>query len=94
MDASTTLTITQAILDWILFGFLLAWMVTFAVLALRVKPPNALKSTELPTPARSFPVATASMSLHMLTTQPVAVAIGKASHGTSGEMDAVPSLNL
>gem|GEM_PF-4412386 len=35
--ASTTLTITQAILDWALFGFLLAWMVTFAVLALRSK---------------------------------------------------------
>ncbi|HCF85286.1 MAG TPA: hypothetical protein DEV72_08795 [Ktedonobacter sp.] len=85
MDASTTLTITQAILDWALFGFLLAWMVTFAVLALRVNPTGALKLEELPTPARSFPVTTASMSLHMLTTQPVPVV----SHGTSGEMDPV-----
>jgi hypothetical protein len=85
MDASTTLTITQMILEWALFGFLLAWLVIFAVLALHVNPTGALKSEELLTPARSFPVTTASMSLHMLTTQPVPVV----SHGTSGEMDPV-----
>ena len=89
MDASTTLTITQAILDWSLFGFLLAWMVTFAVLALRVKPFRALKSAELPTPARSFPVATAPMSLHVIATQPVPTEVVKR-HDTSGEMNPVP----
>ncbi|TMD62006.1 MAG: hypothetical protein E6I91_16895 [Chloroflexi bacterium] len=93
MDASTTLTITQAILDWALLGFLLAWMVTFAVLALRANPTHTMKSEELPTPARSFPAATAPASQHVIathTTQPMPVQVGQVSHGTSGEMGTVP----
>jgi len=92
MDASTTLTITQAILDWALLGFLLAWMVTFAVLALRATPTNTIKSEELPTPARSFPIAAAPTSLHVIavqTTQPIPVQVGQVRHDTSGEMDPV-----
>lgn len=89
MDASTTLTIIQAIWDWTLLGFLLAWMVTFAVLALRATP---TRSEELPTPARSFPIAVAPTSLHMIaaqTTQPIPVQVGQVRHDTSGEMDPV-----
>ncbi len=78
------------ILEWALFGFLLAWLVTFAVLALHVNSAGALESEELRTPARSFPVAPASMALHMIATQPVPVAIGKVTHNASEEMGTVP----
>jgi hypothetical protein len=94
MDASTTLTTTQAIFDWTLLGFLLAWMITFAILALRVNPMNTMKSEELPTPARSFPVTTAPTSLHVIathTTQPIPVQVGQVSHDASGEMGTVPN---
>ncbi len=93
MDASTTLTITQAILDWALLGFLLAWMVTFALLALRATPTNIMKSEGSSTPARSFPTATAPTSLHVIatqTTQPIPVQVGQVRQDTSGEMDPVP----
>ncbi len=86
MDVSTTLAITQTVLAWTLLGFLLAWMVTFAVLALRANPTSTIKLEELPTPARSFPVTTASTSLHVKATQPVA---SKENHDNSGEMDTV-----
>ena len=92
MDTPTTLTITQTILDWTLLGFLLAWMVTFAVLALLATPTNTTKSEELPTPARSFPIAAAPMSLHVIaaqSTQPIAVQVRQVRHDTSGEMDPV-----
>lgn len=93
MNASTTLTITQAILDWALLGFLLAWMITFAVLALRVNPTNTMNSDELPTPARSFPAASAPTSLHVIathTTQPIPVQLRQVRHDTSGGMGKVP----
>ncbi|TME59602.1 MAG: hypothetical protein E6I59_16055 [Chloroflexi bacterium] len=48
MDVPTTLTITQAILDWTLLGFLLAWMVTFAVLALRATVIAAQSTQPIP----------------------------------------------
>ena len=91
MDASTTLAITQTVLAWTLLGFLLAWMVTFAVLALRANPTSTIKlmDEELPTPARSFPVTTASTSLHVIATQPVAVPFSQGNHDNSGEMDTV-----
>ena len=54
MDVPTTLTITQAILDWTLLGFLLAWMVTFAVLALRATPMNTMKSERGPQETYAF----------------------------------------
>ncbi len=33
MDTAASMTLTQSLLFWILLGFLLIWMVTFAVLA-------------------------------------------------------------
>lgn len=89
MDASTTIAITQTVLDWTLLGFLLAWMVTFAVLALRTNPTSTIKAEELPTPAYSFPVTTAPTPLHMIATQPAALPVGKRSHDSSGEIDTV-----
>ena len=89
MDVSTTLAMTQTALDWTLLGFLLAWMVTFAVLALRANPTNTVNAEELPTPAHSFPVTNAPTSLHVIATQPDTFPVGKRSHDTAGEMDTV-----
>ena len=89
MDISTTLAITQTVLDWTLLGFLLAWMATFAVLALRANPTSTVNSEELPTPAYSFPVTTAPTPLHVVATQPTAFPVGKRSHDTSGEVETV-----
>ena len=89
MDAYTAIAITQTVLDWTLFGVLLAWMVTFAVLALHANPTSTINAEELPTPAYSFPVTTAPTSLHVVATQPAAFPVGKRSHDTSGEMDTV-----
>lgn len=89
MDASTSLIITQTILDWTLLGLLLAWMITFTVLALRANPTNLINSDELPTPVHSFPIVTAPSSLHVIAAHPahpVAVPIGNGSLGTSGEI--------
>ncbi len=38
MDIPTTLTSTQLLLIWMLIGFLLAWMIVFAMLALKPEP--------------------------------------------------------
>ena len=92
MDASITLTITQTFIVWTLLGLLLAWMVTFAVLALRANPTVTIKSEELPTPVNSFPAITIpnSTSLNMRITQPVAVPVGKKNHDNSDEVGTVP----
>ena len=90
MDASTTLTITRTILDWTLLGLLLAWMITFTVLALRTNPTKPINAEELPTPAHSFPIITVQTSLHVKAAQPAAVTVVKGSHDTSGEMGKVP----
>jgi hypothetical protein len=90
MDASVTLTITPAILDWTLFGLLVAWMITFTVLALRANPTKPINSDELPTPAHSFPIVTVHTSLHVIAAQPAAVSVVKGSHDNSGEMGKVP----
>ena len=82
MDASTSLQITQAILAWILLGLLLAWMITFTVLALRANPTNLINSDELPTPVHSFPIVTAPSSLHVITAQPSHPAYTDFSHSS------------
>ena len=92
MDVSTTLTIAQSFMVWTLLGLLLAWMVTFAVLALRTNPTVTIKAEELPTPANSFPAIAVPKStlLRVRATQPVAVPVGKGSHDNSGDMGRVP----
>ena len=92
MDASTTLTITQTFIDLTLLGLLLAWMVTFAVLALHTNPTITIMSEELPTPANSFPatIVPKSTLLHVRATQPVAEPVGKGSHDNHGDIGRVP----
>ena len=86
MDVSTT----QMLLVWTLLGFLLAWMVTFAVLALRSKSPNMVRLEDLPTPAETFPAVSAAMAPHMPVSQPAQVGTNR--HDTSGEMKPVTAI--
>ncbi|MEO9059206.1 MAG: hypothetical protein ACR2H5_12130 [Ktedonobacteraceae bacterium] len=81
----------QTVIIWVLLGFLLAWMVIFAVLALRSNPQNAEWSNELPTPANTFPVTHAHtpMTLHMIATQQMPAQLTQSSQDT-GEMSTFP----
>ncbi len=66
MDISTAIATTQFVLVSTLLGFLVIWMVTFAVLALypnRTKHKNS-QLEELPTPARPLPAISAPRMMH------------------------------
>ena len=75
MDAP--LTTTQVILIAALLGFLLAWMVIFAVLALRPNTSDVLNSGELTDSFNSLPVNHASTMLHIIVPIPVQGAAGR-----------------
>ena len=77
MDAP--LTTTQVILIAALLGFLLAWMVTFAVLALRSNTSDELNLGELTDSFNSLPVNHASTMLHMIV--PIPSAAGRQDTG-------------
>lgn len=92
MDATTTLTATHVLLTGTLIGFLLAWMVTFAVLALRSHPTDAMQSEESTTFTNSLPVTSAPTPMHVIvlpTTPPPLVRATTDERGNTGEMEAV-----
>jgi hypothetical protein len=92
MDATTTLTATHVLLTGTLIGFLLAWMVTFAVLALRSHPTDAMQSEESTSFTNSLPVTSAPTSMHVIvlpTTPPPPIQSAIGEHGNSGEMEVV-----
>lgn len=92
MDATTTLTATHVLLTGTLIGFLLAWMVTFAVLALRSHPTDAMQSEESTTFTNSLPVTSAPTPMHVIvlpTTPPPPVRSTTDERGNTGEMEAV-----
>ena len=84
----TSLTTTQVILIWALLGFLLAWMITFGVLAFRSNTPDPFKPEDLPNLPNPSSVNTASTMLHMIVTQPIPVQNGIDRQDT-GEMEKV-----
>ena len=55
MDPSTNFALTQLIIVWTLLGFLLTWMVVFAVLALRSHARETLAQEDVPAPSRPLP---------------------------------------
>lgn len=71
MAASITQIPNQTIMISILFGFLIAWMVTFAVLAFRSEAHQSVLLDDLPTPADSFPAIHAAMPLHAVAPSPL-----------------------
>ena len=92
MDASTTLTATQVILVCMLLGFLLAWMITFAVLAFRSYATDADMPEGLTSPTHSNPVTSAPTMLQVIASQPVSVEAEFKRHDTSGEMETVSAI--
>ncbi len=92
MDATTTLTATQVLLTCALLGFLLAWMVIFAVLAFRPHPTDAMQSEESSLLTHSLSVTSAPLSLHVMAipqTPPLPVTAVIDEHDNTGEMEII-----
>ena len=79
----------QTLIIWVLLGLLMAWMVTFAVLAFRSEPKKSAMLDDLPTPANSFPIVHAPMTLHVVAPPQLPAPLASGSHDT-GEMGRVP----
>ncbi len=89
MEVSMVQISNQGIIIWVLLGFLIAWMVTFAVLAFRSEPQQSVTPDELPTPANSFPAVHAPMTLHVIAPPHLPATFASGSHDT-GEMGRIP----
>ena len=94
MDAAVPILSTQALLLWTLLGFLVIWMLLFAVLAFRLEPKKQGEES-IPVPARDSqaphtpPIAvapTAPAMLHMITAQPVVAQIAAATYDSSDDV--------
>lgn len=66
MDVAIVMTATQQVLTWILLGLLLAWMLTFMLLALRPDGKQGVRQQDLVESTGSLPAA---VPLHVLATQ-------------------------
>jgi len=86
MDGSTSVMIAQTILIWTLLGFLLAWLITFAVLALR---PDTGKSSDLPKLSRVHSITSTSATRQVRYPQPVSTP-NAIDRQDTGEMEAIP----
>ncbi len=78
--------LTQTILICTLLGFLLTWMITFAVLAIR---PFSIKRTlleDLPTPSGALPAISTQAKLSLVSTQPRLPAVSAVNHEASRDM--------
>lgn len=70
MDPSTNFSLTQLIIVWTLLGFLLIWMVIFAVLAIRIRPREIFPQEDVPAPSQPFSrISSIIPKLHMVTSQ-------------------------
>ena len=87
LTMNAPLTTTQVILIAALLGFLLAWIVTFAVLALRSNTSDVLNSGEQTDSIDSLPVNHASTMLHMIV--PLQGAAGRQDTGEMKEITVV-----
>jgi len=86
MDMSAITTQTQLFLLWILSGFLLIWMITFTLLALRPEREKGVESAMHAMPTHSVPIPAAAAVLHVVATQPSQ--LGAISHESTGDIGA------
>jgi len=89
MDGSTSVMIAQTILIWTLLGFLLAWLITFAVLALRPDTTDTGKSSDLPKLSRVHSITSTSATRQVRYPQPVSTP-NAIDRQDTGEMEAIP----
>ena len=75
MDASTNFSLIQLILVWTLLGFLLIWMVVFAVLAFRSHSRETLALEDVPARPRVRPVISMFPKPHRVTSSPFPSAV-------------------
>ncbi|HLG64112.1 MAG TPA: hypothetical protein VKY19_19365 [Ktedonosporobacter sp.] len=91
MDVSTTIAHAQfLIFTWTLFGFLLAWLCTFAWLALR---PDTQKKAELEDssfPSHSLPNTAVPAVLHMIAKQPLQAQTSALEHESTSDIGKAP----
>lgn len=76
MDGLLSFTPTQLVLVGILLGFLLIWMITFAILALRSGDKMSLE--DLPTPTGPHPALPLQNPLQVIASPPFEAPIGAA----------------
>jgi hypothetical protein len=76
MDGSLSFTPTQLALVGILLGFLLIWMITFAILALRSGDKISLE--DLPTPSEPHPAISLQNPLQVIVSSPLEAPVGAA----------------
>jgi hypothetical protein len=88
MDASTTLANTQALVIWTMLGFLLVWMVIFAVLAFYPYGIEREQSEQRATSSSTFPVTPVPLMLHVPPSPPVAQPVKTGGYDTD-EMEAI-----
>jgi hypothetical protein len=63
------MSITQLVLIWVLLGFLLTWMFTFAILAIRPQSGKNIKLEDQP--SQSMPAISAPTILQVIASQPL-----------------------
>ena len=68
MDPSTNFSLTQLIIIWTLLGFLLTWMVVFAVLAIRCRSRETVHQQDAPSESLHA-ISSILPKLHLATTQ-------------------------
>ena len=79
---------TQLVLAWTLSVFLLIWMVTFAVLAIRPRSSKQVSLEDVPTP--SMPAISAPTLLHVLVSQPLQSRVRVRNHEPPSDIGATP----
>lgn len=70
MDTAVPMTATQLAIIWPLLGFLLIWMILFAVLAFRPDPAKHRVPANIPLTSGNAPTPSTSAMLHVLIAQP------------------------
>ena len=82
--------IPQLVLTWTLFGILLIWMVTFAVLAIRPHSSKKITLENFPTPSHPIPLVSAPTILRVIASQPLQSTVGAMSSEPPGDIGATP----
>lgn len=91
MDVSTTIAHVQfLIFTWTLFGFLLAWLCTFAWLALRPDTQKKVEIEDSSLSPHSLPTTAVPTVLHMIARQPLQAQTNAMGHESTSDIGKAP----